>query len=163
MGGLPAQGEQGTRASLSGLPCFLLYVGWRKAQALYRPLLGGQTPQRMYLLHLLREQGTMSVSSVATAMEMEMAGASGLLSRMKKEGLVKRHRSPTNGLERLCSLTPQGMKTYGELSHDVEALDLRLLDRLASSDLRALCNVVKWLKELNGNMPMPNTSHGEGD
>lgn len=158
-----AREEEGARASLSDLPCFLLYVGWRKAQALYRPLLGGQTPQRMYLLHLLLEQEVMSVSSVAAAMELEIAGASGLLSRMEKEGLVERHRSSTNGLERLCRLTPRGKEVYGELSRDVVALDHELLDRLESSDLQALRNLVMRLKELDGGAPMPEPSDREGD
>lgn len=154
--------QEGARASLSALPCFLLYVGWRKAQALYRPLLGGQTPQRMYLLHLLREREAMTVSAVATAMEMEIAGASGLLSRMEKEGLLERNRSSTNVLERLCSLTPHGMATYDELSRDVEALDHRLLHRLASGDLEGLRNVVMRLKESDGGTPTAEASSLEG-
>jgi MarR family transcriptional regulator, organic hydroperoxide resistance regulator len=162
-GAILAREEEGARASLSGLPCFLLYVGWRKAQALYRPLLGGQTPQRMYLLHLLREQEVMSVSSVATAMEMEIAGASGLLTRMEKEGLVERQRSRTNGLERLCSLTPRGARTYLELSREVEALDRQLLDRLADGDLQALANLVMSLRELRGDAPPLETSRWKGE
>jgi DNA-binding MarR family transcriptional regulator len=158
-----APDENGTRASLSHLPCFLLYVGWRKAQALYRPILGGQTPQRMYLLHLLREQEVMSVSSVATAMEMEMAGASGLLSRMEKEGLVRRHRSLSNGLERLCSLTPRGMSLYGELSRAIEALDRRLLDRLAGGDLQGLSNLVMCLKGMDADTPLIEIPRGKGE
>jgi DNA-binding MarR family transcriptional regulator len=153
--------EPGVRTSLSYLPCFLLYVGWRKAQALYRPLLGSQTPQRMYILHLLHEQESMSVSSVASAMELEMAGASGLLSRMDEDGLVERHRSQTNGLKRLYSLTSQGVATYETLSREIDALDLRVLEGLEIGDLRALGNIVRRLKELDCHAPPQQTETGE--
>lgn len=157
-----ARDNEVTRVALNELPCFLLYIGWRKAQALYRPLLGAQTPQRMYLFHLLQERQVMTVSSLAAAMDMEIAGASGLLSRMEKDGLVKRQCSGTNRLERLCSLTPQGEAIYDGLSHEIEVIDRKLLDQLTTDDLQALANVVMALKKL-GSDPPPFGTASEGD
>ncbi|MGB3754352.1 MAG: MarR family transcriptional regulator [Parerythrobacter sp.] len=143
-----AEGAQHPAEPLTALPCFLLYVGWRKAQALYRPLLEGQNPQRLYLFHLLRENGSMGVSEIAKALELKLAGASGLISRMEEQGFIQRERSERHHLEKLCSLTPLGLKTFAELSSRIETVDRQLLGRMYPSDLAALENVVRQVKAL---------------
>lgn len=136
------------RGSLEDLPCFQLYVGWRRAQALYKPLLDGQPPQRMYLLHLLSDREELGVTSIARALDLDVASASGLISRMENEGLVRRKRSSDNRLEVRVRLTQVGREAHDRRAASIEALDKELLDSLRPADLKGLRRIVGRIGDL---------------
>lgn len=137
------------RAGLVELPCFLLYVGWRRAQEVYKPLLGGQSPQRMYLLHLLQQHGELGVTELARALDLELGSVSGLLSRMESEGWIARRRNERNRLEVRVSITPQGRALQRRLAGAIERFDRKLLRSLSEADRLGLARVVARLEELS--------------
>lgn len=137
------------RAGLTELPCFLLYVGWRRAQDVYKPLLGGQSPQRMYLLHLLQLHGELGVTELARALDLELGSVSGLLSRMESEGLIARRRNDRNRLEVCVSITPQGGALQRRLAGAIERFDRKLVRSLSEADRLGLARVVARLEELS--------------
>lgn len=139
------------RGSLEPYPCFQLYLGWRRAQAFYRPWLeDGLNPQRMYVLGLLAERGSLGVGELARALDVELASGSGLVSRMEREGLVTRRRSESNRREVKVALTPRGRRRQRRFAAEVERADERLLAALDPADVAALRRVVATLGELIG-------------
>ncbi|MEE4212489.1 MAG: MarR family transcriptional regulator [Parvularcula sp.] len=135
-------------SGLAQFPCFLLYVGWRKAQALYRPVLQQGNPQRLYVMHLLSTRGPMTISRIASALELELPGTSGIVSRMVKDGLVERSRNKANHLEKICSMTKLGQKTFRQQSERIEAIDRHLMARLDDADVAALNRIVMTMGDM---------------
>lgn len=137
------------RASgLDDLPCFLLYVGWRKAQALYRPVLRKSNPQRLYIMHLLSSRGTMTISQIADALGLELPGTSGIISRMIKDGLVERSRSKANHLAKICSMTELGQEIFSQQSEEIAKIDRYLMARLDDADVVALSRIVMTIGDM---------------
>lgn len=137
------------RGDLADLPCFQLYVGWRRAQQVYRPMLEGQNPQRVYLMHLLDDHQELGVTGLARALDLDVGSASGLISRMEKEGLVERHRKGRNRLEVRVRLSRRGKALYRKLAGAIEAFDRELVASMKPSDVRGLQRVVKRFEELS--------------
>ena len=136
------------RGDLANLPCFLLYVGWRRAQLVYKPLLEGQSPQRMYLLHLLHQHRELGVTAIARALDLDVGSVSGLLGRMESEGLLERNRSGRNRLEVRVTLTTSGRRVYRRLAGAIEEFDGELLAALGERDRLGLSRIVDHLEKL---------------
>ena len=137
------------RRALDGFPCFQLYLGWRRAKAYYRPWLDeGMPPQRMYVLGLLGEDAV-GMTPLARALDLDLGTVSGLISRMEKQGLVARERSPENRLEVLVRATPTGQATYRRLETGLEDADRRLHESIAPRDHAGLQRIVATLDRLN--------------
>jgi DNA-binding MarR family transcriptional regulator len=123
-------------------------MGWRRAQAFYRPVTGQQSPQRVYLLSILRHQETVGVSALARAMDLDVASASGLVARMHGEGLVTRRRSKANRAEVLVGSTAAGRAFHDELIAKIAPLDAKLLKGLSKSDIDSLRRVIDRIETL---------------
>ncbi len=134
------------RSELEGLPCFWLYLGWRRAQAFYRPYLEeGTNPQRMYVLGLVAQNGELGVTALARALDLDVGTVSGLLSRMEREGLVERRRAAENRLEVRVRMTPAGRARYRRVAAALEAVDARLLRALKPRDVATLKRIAETL------------------
>ena len=146
----PGDSAAPPRARLDALPCFQLYLGWRRAQAYYRPLLEqGLNPQRMYVLELLDEHGELGVGALARALDVDPGTISGLLSRMEREELVVRRRSSANRLEVRVRATRAGRARHRRLAAAIEQADRRLLAELEPGSLAGLTDVVRTLARLS--------------
>ncbi len=142
--GLPDPMDE-IRGELAQLPCFLLYIGWRRAQALYRPVTGTQSPQRVYALSLVCKHEELTVTTLARAMDLDVASASGLLSRMEKDGIVTRSRSEKSRSVVLVRPTSQGKSLFEDLMSGLSEIDERLLAGLSKSNLNGLRAIVQQL------------------
>ena len=136
---------------LRDLPCFQLYVGWRRAQAFYKPVLeaAGLNPQRMYVLEMLGDAGSCGVTELAHALCVELGSMSGLVSRMEREGLVERKRSDENRSEVSVRRTPRGRTVQKRVGAAIEAADRRLMESLAPGDVEGLKRVVAAFGEVS--------------
>ena len=134
----PAKGS-----ALSDLPCFLLYVGWRKAQEFYKPLLAeAGSPQRMYVLTLLSERDGLSIGELAAELDVDSPTMSGLVARMEKAGHVERRPSSESRRAVAVTLTKPGRKLFDKLHGEIEAADTAILEMLRKGDVAALRRIV---------------------
>ena len=130
---------------LEDLPCFQLYLGWRRAQALYKPALAPLLcPQRLYVLQLL-ERGEPSMGDLARALDVEPGSISGLVSRMERDGLVERRRGTEDRLTVRVRATRRGKTLRRRAQRSLLELDERLLAEIGERDLAALQRVVRVL------------------
>src|SRR5690606_3790541 len=91
---------------LRELPCYLLYLGWRRAQSFYsEAFASGMNPQRMYVLERLSDNNGATVTQLGELLGVDPGTISGLLSRMQRDGLLTRTRNPNHRLEVIVRLT----------------------------------------------------------
>ncbi|MDF1799722.1 MAG: MarR family winged helix-turn-helix transcriptional regulator [Planctomycetota bacterium] len=137
--------------SLAGLPCFNLYLGWRRIQAFYKPYFEGPVnPPRMYLLELLRPhpKDGLIVGELATAMDLDAGTVSGMLSRMQAEGWVERRRCPEERRRVQVVLTAAGRELCTRNEAHLRRADESLHRHLGPADLAALQRINDQLAEL---------------
>lgn len=68
----------------------------------------GVSPSQFPLLKLLEEQGETTVSEVAGGLAMSVAGATGLIDRLERAGLVERRRDEADRRLVFVTLSPTG-------------------------------------------------------
>lgn len=135
------------RDALDRLICFNLYLGWRRAQALYKEALdAGVNLQRLYLMSLLAVGEGRSMSSIARALELDLPSVSGLVGRMEREGLVERRPNPSNRAKVGLFLTPAGQERRDVVARRLETIDARLEETVGDEGIEALRGTVAALK-----------------
>ena len=140
-------------SALHDFPCFQLYLGWRRAQAFYKPLLEPDLcPQRMYVLELL-DEGEWRMGDLARELDVEPGSISGLVSRMERDGLVERRRGKQDRLSVTVRPTRQGRAAYRRVGERILERDQQLLAEIGSRDLAALQRVVAVLGRLSAEDP----------
>lgn len=136
---------------LAGLPCFNLYVGWRRIQAFYRRFLeAGVAPQRLYIFELLHAAGRrgMTVSELANHLAVDAASMSLLLSRMEAEDLLERRRDRAKKSQVSAHLTKKGAALRRRSARALETADDELAQAISPRDLAALRRIVATLDKL---------------
>ena len=138
------------RGELAELPCFNLYLGWRRMQAFYKRFLGeGLNPQRVYVLEILLAHRELGVAQLSGALDVDAPTMSGLLSRMQKEGLLERVRSKADRREVRVALTRSGRTVAKRTEAAVAEADRQLMAALNDRDVSALVRLVESLGALN--------------
>lgn len=89
---------------------------------------GGISPSQFYLLRLLQRRGVLTVSDLAARLGMTAAGATGLVDRLVKSGLVTRRRDEQDRRVVWVELSPAGAERLQET---------RLLRRKVISEILA--------------------------
>lgn len=136
---------------LAGLPCYNLYVGWRRVRRFYRGYFEDEiNPQRMYVLELLKSRGAegLTVSELARGLVAELGSISGLLSRMESEGLLVRERSEENRRTVHVRLTPAGRAACRRNERRLEAADERLHEQISKAEIETLRRINAKLERL---------------
>lgn len=134
---------------LNELPCFLLYLGWKRARSFYRSFLESDfNPQRIYLLTYLSECGGKSLSELSAFLELDPGSCSGLVTRMQKEGLVMRKEDPLSRRKQIVCPTSHGQAYLEEVSEELAEADSIILTQLTSKDLHVLRKVVDAFKDV---------------
>lgn len=129
--------------ALRQYPCYLLYLGWRRAAAFYAEALGAAMhPQRMYVLDHLVAAGPVTIGDLATLLAVDPGTISGLCARMQRDGHLQRLRNPDNGKEVLVRATAAGRALHRRAAARIAEADRRLLPQLQPGDLAALQRVV---------------------
>jgi MarR family transcriptional regulator, organic hydroperoxide resistance regulator len=133
----------GPNHTLRELPCYLLYLGWRRAQSFYSQAFEpGMNPQRMYVLERLTDHNAATVTQLGALLGVDPGTISGLLSRMQRDGLLTRTRNPNNRLEVIVRLTVRGRAVHKKASRSLQALDAELMQHISPRDLVGLQQVV---------------------
>lgn len=101
----------------------------KAAQRVFRP--HGLTPAQFNVLNLLADQPTgLRASALADALIVDRSNITGLLKRMKKDGLLHQVENPEDRREHVVALSPRGRKLWQEAGREYErclaALDAAL-------------------------------------
>lgn len=129
-------------SDLRALPCYQLYLGWRRAQAFYADALGDLNPQRMYVLEHVVAQGETPVCQLGAVLGVDPGTISGLLTRMQRDGLVERNKRGDNRLEVFVRATRRGRAAHRRAALRIAARDEQLMAQLQPRDLTGLRRIV---------------------
>lgn len=105
---------------------------------------GGSLPTWLVVTALKSGTHTMQ-RDVATTVGIEDATLTHHLNRMERDGLVERHRDPTNRRNQVVALTDAGDAMFGDLLDKVVAFDRRLRHGLSANELDTLRDLLRRL------------------
>jgi DNA-binding MarR family transcriptional regulator len=101
-------------------------------------------PAAGVLLHLADHPGA-TIGEVTAALAASPAGASGLLARMERAGLVRRRADPDDGRTVRLDLTPAGTAALADVRAALAELNDRLTDGFSPDELAV---VARWLEHV---------------
>ncbi|MEL7974326.1 MarR family winged helix-turn-helix transcriptional regulator [Isoptericola sp. F-RaC21] len=101
-------------------------------------------PAAGVLLHLADHPGA-TIGEVTTALQASPAGASGLLARMERADLVRRHADPDDRRTVRLDLTPAGAAALHDARAALDDLNDRLTDGFSPDELAV---VARWLEHV---------------
>ena len=130
------------------LLCFNLYVGWRRIQAYYAPCFPeAMNPQRIYVLGVCAN-APCTVSHIAEVLCLDLPPASGLLSRMERDGLLKRRRSRNSRREVLVEITEKGKQVMHQADRCLRRADRNLFAHIDECDVEVLRRIVRGITDV---------------
>jgi len=101
----------------------LLLQARESVMAHTRPSLRGHglSDQQWRVLRVLGEHGTVETGRVAREAYILGPSLTGVLTRMERDGLIRRERDPADQRRTVVEATPKGLKLVEKLSHTIEA------------------------------------------
>jgi homoprotocatechuate degradation regulator HpaR len=81
----------------------------------------GLSDQQWRVLRVLGEHGAVETGRVAREAYILGPSLTGVLSRMERDGLIRRERDPADQRRTAVEATPRGLKLVEKLSHTIEA------------------------------------------
>jgi homoprotocatechuate degradation regulator HpaR len=128
----------------------LLLQARESVMAHTRPSLRGHglSDQQWRVLRVLGEHGTVETGRVAREAYLLGPSLTGVLSRMERDGLVRRERDPVDQRRTVVEATAKGLKLVDKLSHTIEAHYQWLEKSLGKQKLSQLYELLDELIEL---------------
>jgi DNA-binding MarR family transcriptional regulator len=152
MGRPPAKpaGKAATRSLDRGLlPSLLGYIIRRTQSAVFDDFAAtfrkaGETltPGEFGLLVVVDRNAGLSQTTLARALGIDRSTLVPILDRMQSRGLLRRHRSPTDGRTHALALTPQGRKALARFSSLVASHEKRIASGLSTSEMQTLISLL---------------------
>jgi homoprotocatechuate degradation regulator HpaR len=113
----------------------------------------GLSDQQWRVLRVLGEHGTVETGRVAREAFILGPSLTGVLSRMERDGLVKRERDPSDQRRTVVAATAKGRRLVDKLSHTVEAHYAWMEKSLGRSNLSHLYELLDRVIALEGASP----------
>lgn len=110
----------------------------------------GLSDQQWRVLRVLGEHGTVETGRVAREAYLLGPSLTGVLSRMERDGLVRRERDPADQRRTVVEATPKGLKLVEKLSHAIEAHYEHLEKSLGKQKLMQIYALLDELIALEG-------------
>ncbi|WP_455886197.1 homoprotocatechuate degradation operon regulator HpaR [Pseudomonas rustica] len=125
-----------------------LLQGREAAMAFFRPSLNARdlTEQQWRVIRILRQQGELESHQLAKLACILKPSMSGVLSRLERDGLVRRWRSAEDQRRVFVGLTEEGQQRFVEMSGDMEQNYRRLVDQFGEEKLGQLLKLLDDLK-----------------
>ncbi len=116
--------------------------------AFFRPSLNARdlTEQQWRVIRILRQQGELESHQLAKLACILKPSMSGVLSRLERDGLVRRWRSAEDQRRVFVGLTEEGQQRFVEMSGDMEQNYRRLVDQFGEEKLGQLLKLLDDLK-----------------
>lgn len=120
----------------------------------------GLSPQRLRVLHVLRQHGTMPMRDLGAQLGVTGRAVTQLVDALESDGFVARQPHPTDRRVTLIALTPSGKRAAAHEHRRHRRAVAALFERLAPDDQRELLRIVAQLNdslatELGTNPPSP--------
>jgi DNA-binding MarR family transcriptional regulator len=121
----------------------------------------GITRSQWWVLAFLSRHDGMSQTSLARDLDLTKVGIGGLLDRMEAAGNVKRQADPNDGRSRRVFLTPEGTALVATIRKNVEAVELKIFEKIKVVDLDQAAETMFALK--NTLLEMADTDEADDD
>ena len=120
------------------------------AMAFFRPSLNehGLTEQQWRVIRILRQQGELESHQLAELACILKPSMTGVLSRLERDGLVRRKKSSSDQRRVFVGLTEQGQQCFIDMSEDMERNYQRILEQFGEEKLQALLGLLNELKSV---------------
>jgi DNA-binding MarR family transcriptional regulator len=110
----------------------------RERMGMFRRWLAGSLSiVHLHVLTILECDGALSMGKVAEALDVSVASATGIISRMEQHGFVERGKMPDDRRVVLVRPTAAGLRVFSDLDEHRRASITRILDRLTDDELAA--------------------------
>ena len=120
------------------------------------------------ILYELAQQKQTTASALVTKLNIDPGYLSRILSTFEKEGLLHRHRSPSDSRQRILTLTKKGQRSFGELDERSRKDAEKMLQDLTGEDRHQLLHAMQTIQGIFNTGPKPPASfmlrpHRPGD
>lgn len=118
-------------------------AGWRAAAASegFSALLGHSLSMtNVHVMFTLHKHGSMRMSDLASALDMSLANATGVVTRMEERGLAKRERDVDDRRVVNVAITDEGRRMLDDMNERRRQFFSSLLGRLSVDELTQLRN-----------------------
>ena len=131
---------------LSQFICFNFYGGWRQITSFYKHTLGKDvTPQKVYVLELLELDKKITMNELSRGMDLDSSAVSTLVSRMEKNGLIKRTHGTQDRRTVFVQLTKKGNKLRDKIRSKFNTLTEYIGDNISEDEIATLKRIVSKL------------------
>ena len=100
------------------------------------------TPQQVWLLAELPEEGGAPIGTLADAMQCHSSNVTGMVDRLEARGLVRRQPDTSDRRVKLVALTPEGQRLRGKMMEIARRPPEVLVERLDSEQLQTLSELL---------------------
>ncbi|MFV3091113.1 homoprotocatechuate degradation operon regulator HpaR [Pseudomonas sp. GW6] len=120
------------------------------AMGFFRPSLNqhGLTEQQWRIIRILRQSGEMEIHQLASQACILKPSMTGVLSRMERDGVVRRWKSAQDQRRVFVGLTEQGQQCFVSMSEDMERNYQRILEQFGAEKLQQLLGLLNELKQI---------------
>ena len=126
--------------------CFNFYNGWRQITSFYKYTLGKDvTPQKVYVLELLELDKKITMNELSRGMNLDSSAVSTLVSRMEKNGLIKRTHGTQDRRTVFVQLTKKGNKLRDKLRSKFNTLTESIGENISEDEIATLKRIVSKL------------------
>ena len=126
--------------------CFNFYGGWRQITSFYKHTLGKDvTPQKVYVLELLELDKKITMNELSRGMDLDSSAVSTLVSRMEKNGLIKRTHGTQDRRTVFVQLTKKGNKLRDKIRSKFNTLTEYIGENISEDEIATLKRIVSKL------------------
>jgi DNA-binding MarR family transcriptional regulator/N-acetylglutamate synthase-like GNAT family acetyltransferase len=100
------------------------------------------------VLYELAQQKQTTASAMVDKLNIDPGYLSRILSAFEKEGLLRKHRSPSDSRQRILELTQQGKRSFGELDERSRRYAEEILRDLTAEDRHRLLNAMQSIENI---------------
>lgn len=106
------------------------------------------TPKQAILLDLIKQSTQLTISEMANKMKISSSAVSQLVSKMEKQGYLKRRINPANRREILVTLRDKSHKYFAKHDQVEQMIAERLYAKLEAAELEHFKKIILKLKQI---------------
>jgi homoprotocatechuate degradation regulator HpaR len=120
------------------------------AMAFFRPLLNEHdlTEQQWRVIRILRQQGELESHQLAHLACILKPSMTGVLTRLERDGIVRRRKSAEDQRRVFVALTEQGQQRFVDMSAGMESNYLKIQEQFGEESLAQLLELLNKLKNI---------------
>lgn len=146
--------------------CFSLGKVSRQMSKVYRERLAhyGLSQPQFFLLIALYEEDDILITRLAEKVALDKSTLTGILDRLERDGLIKRHFNPDDRRAVYIRLSERARSLRGDLTHIYDATNQQFISRLTDQEREVFDKVLKKLENVDnsyGSQPLEDHNNGK--